>query len=131
MGPDALDDYTEVVQLARRGCSLYSTDLSLKQALGIALFRAGLFEEALESLTESATAPEITSITPLYSRFFVAMAHDKLGRATEAREWYERASAETECMLDDGRTEAGGLLSWNRRLMLQRLRDEARQLIKP
>jgi serine/threonine protein kinase/tetratricopeptide (TPR) repeat protein len=127
LAPDAVDDYSQVVALARRGHELAPDDIEMTQALGAALFRAGQFEEALPILTQAESAAKLEA-TPLYARWFLAMTHHKLGHEADARKWYDRVEAETASLLADGKTETGKPLSWNRRLTLELLRAEAAEM---
>jgi tetratricopeptide (TPR) repeat protein len=129
LAPGGLDDYRLLVELARRGHDLQPADSQMNQALGAALFRASQFEQALPPLSECEAAPTTSNTTPVYVRYFLAMTHHKLRHETEARQWFDRAEAETNRMLGDGKTERGQPLAWNRRLTLELLRAEARALL--
>jgi tetratricopeptide (TPR) repeat protein len=128
LAPDAVNDYRQLVALARRGHELVPDDMPMTQALGAALFRAGQFEEAVEVLAgaESASHP---NTTPIYARWFLAMAEHSLGNTDAARQWYDRANAETAQLLAKGPTEPGyEPIPWNRRLTLELLRAEAAEM---
>ena len=57
--------------------------------LGIALYRAGRWQESLEALK---TADQLSADKPEGSTaFFIAMAHWRLGDKPEARRWYDSA----------------------------------------
>jgi tetratricopeptide (TPR) repeat protein len=129
LAPGGLDDYRPLVELARCGYDLQPTDLSMKQALGAVLFRAGEFEQALGPLNAFEAMSTNPNNTPLYARHFLAMTHFKLGHDAEARQWFDRAEAESKRMLADGKTESGEPLPWNRRLTLELLWKEARALL--
>jgi tetratricopeptide (TPR) repeat protein len=108
--------------------------------LGAALYRAGRFDEAVKRLTEATALnadPYRTNM--LYTWFFLAMAHHRLGHADEARRWLEKAAHATEEALkppagtsDKSSMNAPGTIppNWNRKLTLQLLRREAEELIQ-
>ncbi len=65
---------------------------------------------------------------PAYTWFFLAMTQQRLGHAEEAKQWLDKAVAWTDKILaeaDQGTAD----LSWNRRLTLKLLRDEATALL--
>jgi hypothetical protein len=74
----------------------------------------------------------------LHTWFFLAMAHQGLGHADEARRWLEKALQGTTEALKPPAEPAGkaknsdGIIppNWNRRLTLQVLRREAEKLIQ-
>ena len=57
------------------------------------------------------------------------MTHHRLGHPADARQWFDRAEAETTRLLANGKTESGEPLTWNRRLTLELLRAEATALL--
>jgi tetratricopeptide (TPR) repeat protein len=122
LAPGAVDDYPQVVSLASRAQALVPEDVQMKQAFGAALFRAGQFAEALKTLEEAESAPPHPNSSPVYARWFLAMAHHALGNSEAARQWYDRASAETEKLLTRTTVDP---VPWNRRLTLELLRAEA------
>jgi hypothetical protein len=58
-----------------------------------------------------------------YTWFFLAMAHQRLGHAREARVWLEKTQKQME-------QKSSADASWNRRLTLQLLSREAEQTEK-
>jgi hypothetical protein len=77
-----------------------------------------LVKEPSERLTSS----------PAYTWFFLAMTHHRLGHGEEAKEWLDKAVASTEKAMREADQGTAGL-SWNRRLTLKLLRDEAAALL--
>jgi tetratricopeptide (TPR) repeat protein len=130
LAPDAVKDRNRPVHLAE---ALLRKDPQTGWAstiLGAALYRAGRFAEAVQRLTEAsaaweqaATKPEAYS--PAYIWFFLAIAHQHLGHAAEARRWLDKARNWM-----DKETQNPRNVAWNRRLTLQWLRREAEALLK-
>ncbi|MHC5032963.1 MAG: tetratricopeptide repeat protein [Planctomycetota bacterium] len=79
----------KALELARRAWRLGPTP-STERILGIALYRAGRYEKALEVLR----GRRISGIEGAERSLWAALAHAKLGRTAEARVHYERALAE-------------------------------------
>ncbi len=95
--------------------------------LAAVLYRAGQFDEALSQLARAEDVPAAGPASLAYRSCFRAMGHHSLGQADEARRWLEQAISESQAEL----TVAGAPPNWRRRLMLERLVAEARQLIQP
>ncbi|MFV1979956.1 MAG: tetratricopeptide repeat protein [Rhodothermia bacterium] len=57
-------------------------------ALGVARYRAGKYEEAIEAMEESQRLPDTPRSS--FNAFFLAMAHWQLGHQDEARQWYDK-----------------------------------------
>jgi len=68
--------------------------------------------------------------SPAYGAYFLTMAHARLGHTTEAREWFQRASA-LDPLTTPANTNAPSRVPWNRRLTLELLRQEAESFLKP
>jgi len=100
--------------------------------LGAALYRAGRCEDAVKRLTEATALnadPYRTNM--LYTWFFLAMAHHRLGHADEARRWLAKA---VEWQNQASRTDVhdpfmATPLSWSDRLCLELFHREAEALI--
>jgi tetratricopeptide (TPR) repeat protein len=124
LGPGAVEDHAPVLELARRDAEARPSHAGALQALGAALFRAGQFEEAREALTKAAdAAPPTANSFSVYTRFFLAMTHHRLGQHEEAQAWFDKAEAYTEQALAE--KDGSASLSWNRRLTLELLQSEA------
>jgi WD40 repeat protein/serine/threonine protein kinase/Flp pilus assembly protein TadD len=129
----------QIVDLAKKQLTKSSRDHWHVTQFGAALYRASRFEEAVERLTEASERdahPYRTNM--LYTWFFLAMAHDRLGHAEEARRWLDKGIEGTEEALKPLAEPLGksgntcGVIppNWHRRLTLQLLRREAEQLIR-
>jgi serine/threonine protein kinase/WD40 repeat protein/tetratricopeptide (TPR) repeat protein len=137
--PHSGADPDRVVDLAEKLLAKSSRDHWHGTQVGAALYRAGRFEEAVKQLTEAtelSAHPYRTNM--LHTWFFLAMAHQRLGHAEEARRWLDKAIQGTQEALKPAAGPPGksanpdGVLgpNWSRRLTLQLLRREAEQLIQ-
>jgi tetratricopeptide (TPR) repeat protein len=84
-----LRDPGEAVELARKAVRLAPAEMrwAFLNTLGVALYRAGRHEEAIEALLASTRLRGENA----HDGLFLAMACFRLGREAEAREWYERS----------------------------------------
>lgn len=76
--------------MAKKACELSPKTGSYWNTLGIAHYRAGNFQEALDALQKSM---DLTKGGSVWDWFFLAMAHWRLGHKEEARQWYNKAIA--------------------------------------
>jgi tetratricopeptide (TPR) repeat protein len=132
--PDAVAQPAPLVTLAEKSVAKAPTNYDYLNTLGVALYRAGRFEEAAKRLGEASTAykPEARFRQPVaYSWFFLAMAHQSLGHADEARKWLGKAVQWMNQVSQEKGNDAASKvpMPWNRRLTLQLLRREAETLI--
>jgi tetratricopeptide (TPR) repeat protein len=125
---DALPDMAWLLPLARVAATLHPGNVRM---LGAALYRAGRYDEAVQSFEKAA------KVYPLRASdwSFLAMAHHRRGHADEARRCLARAehwieSADQVKEDDTGRVQpAWG--SWDERVEFPLLLREAKQLIGP
>jgi serine/threonine protein kinase/Tfp pilus assembly protein PilF len=87
--PDVYDP-ARALELARKAVSYWPEDGSVKDTLGIVLYRNGMYEEARTALLEVLELGHEANPHPLFS---LAMTCWKLGREREARQYYDRAVA--------------------------------------
>jgi tetratricopeptide (TPR) repeat protein/tRNA A-37 threonylcarbamoyl transferase component Bud32 len=78
----------EAVRLAERAVELEPMNGTNWNTLGIARYRIGDWEGCIDAQRRSR---ELNSQKNPSDRLFLAMAHQRLGHATEAQEWYQRA----------------------------------------
>jgi tetratricopeptide (TPR) repeat protein len=116
-------------------------DLMDANMRGAALYRAGRYDDALRFLTRASTLnPDPYRTNMIYTWFFLAMTHHRLGHAQEARQWLDKAVQATDQALDlsappaakpaSPTDPAGGIPpAWNRRLTLELFRREALELV--
>ncbi len=134
LAPDAVTDFSQVIPAAELLLRNAPQAFSQLRLLGAILYRAGRFEEALERLTEANNMIEEpdteSTLTPSYICiwYFLAMAHHKLGHDAEAEKWLDKATEWTDKVLGE-HDEGKSPLSWNRRLTLKLLREEAEEMI--
>jgi WD40 repeat protein/tetratricopeptide (TPR) repeat protein len=112
-----------VVHLADRSAAKSPENLDLRHALGAALYRAARWQPAIAALQISISMPS-PNTSPTYARFFLAMAHQRLGHRTEAKRWLKDAKQEAQKELA-----AKPPPEWNRRVTLQLLRREAEAVV--
>ena len=124
LAPDAVDDYTLAILLAKRAVQQKPDDPSALQTVGAVLFRARQFHEALVHLTAAVTVAD-DNMSLAYGWYFLAMTHDRLGNVDDSRGFLDRANRQTNRKLKDTVNPA----SWNQRLTLELLRKEATQLL--
>ncbi len=139
LSPESGADPDRIVSLAEALLGKSSRDHWHVNQLGAALYRAGRVEEAVTRLTEATELschPYRTNM--LYTWFYLAMAHQRLGHAEEARRWFDRAVQGTQEALQSPAERPGksgnpeGVIppNWDRRLTLGLLRREAERWIQ-
>jgi tetratricopeptide (TPR) repeat protein len=81
-------DAIRAVDLARNATELAPKDGNIWNTLGVAQYRAGQWQNAIETLVKSM---ELRNGGDPADWFFLAMAHWKAGHKDEARTWYDKA----------------------------------------
>jgi tetratricopeptide (TPR) repeat protein len=121
--PDVVSDREALLVVARR---LSRIDPIGPRYIGAALYRAGRWGEAVQRFEESAR-----TFTPrAWDWLFLAMAHQRLGHTTKARECFAQAQrwvAEAE-KLPAGAEAGWGW--WGQRVAVEQLTREAKALLK-
>jgi WD40 repeat protein/serine/threonine protein kinase/Flp pilus assembly protein TadD len=87
-GADAVEDPWLPVQMAERAAQDPSRGRSYLATLGETLYRAGCFDLAVPCLEEGLKSPNAVPD----GWFFLAMAHQRLGHADEAKKWGDKAA---------------------------------------
>jgi tetratricopeptide (TPR) repeat protein len=85
--PDAEIDPNKLVQIAERAVQAKPVPHHL-HTLGLAYYRAGQFDKAIEQLQKSMEGNWKAQVV---NWLVLAMAHQRLGHADEARIWFEKA----------------------------------------
>jgi serine/threonine protein kinase/WD40 repeat protein len=91
LGPKALRNPEKAVSLAERAVQLSPNDVTYKNTLGVAYYRAGRWREARDTL--EASIRDSLGWRVADDLFFLAMCHHQLGDAAKARECYDRAAS--------------------------------------
>ena len=128
LAPQAVNRPDRPVALAAAAVASDPNDGRFSNTLGAALYRAGRFDDAVAKLNQVNAAWEQAATKPIdyspaYSWFFLALAHQQLGHAEEARRWFDKAVAWAQ---QEIKSEG---VAWNRRLTLELLRREAESVI--
>jgi tetratricopeptide (TPR) repeat protein len=108
-----------IVGLAERALQLGSQGGWTRYTVGLAYFRAGRYQEALQRFEESGKVDPNWSATAL-NWPLLAMAHHHLGHASEARTWLSKAAA----------ARIASEPFWNDPLEMSLHLEEAREVIK-
>jgi WD40 repeat protein len=97
LGPGSGVGPANLVRLAERAHAGNPGQYTYLRSLSACLFRAGRYEEALQRLQEARKAQADSPMTWL----LLALVHQKLGHAAEARRWLRRASQRIDEVLGD------------------------------
>jgi tetratricopeptide (TPR) repeat protein len=117
--PQALPDLGPAVQAARRAAEARPKEWGMHTVLGATLFRVGQQEEAVRELKQSIELDPAGGWPMGF--LLLAMAHHRLGKPAEARDWLEKATQA------HARQPA---VFWTERLEWQLLHCEAEALLK-
>jgi tetratricopeptide (TPR) repeat protein len=130
--PNATNDWSIAVAAAEKIVQSAPPSTTWLTTLGALLYRAGRYDEALSRLSEAAALAEqpdaASHLSPAYAWFFLAMTQHRLGHTEEAKQWLDKAVTwmdKSFAEADQGTAD----LTWNRRLMLRLLRDEATAML--
>jgi WD40 repeat protein len=88
LGPDAVPDFEPVLHALEQAIGP-KPDANQLNTLGAVLYRAGRFEDAVKRLEEAIARRDKVGTVPDW--LFLAMAHQRLGHADEARKWLKKA----------------------------------------
>jgi len=137
ISPEALDDYSSLVEQVRRSLPLAGgvDGPAQRFELGFVLARAGHYAEAVKELEEVdrflATGVRV-GFPPALHKFMISICHAHLGDLEEARRWFDVAAKETEPLLqpNEATFDSSGYYWW-RRSALEVFMQEAEALLKP
>ena len=87
LGPDAAPDPAKLVEIAERAVKAQPIPHYL-HTLGLAHYRAGQFDKAVEQLEKSIKGNWKANAA---NWLVLAMAHQRMGQADEARNWFDKA----------------------------------------
>jgi tetratricopeptide (TPR) repeat protein len=135
LAPDAVADWKVPLRLAEAVVVDNSKSNVALCNLGALLYRTGQFEEALQRLTEAERTyqPDIDDkySTIAFSWLFLALTHQRLGHAAEAKRWHDKAAQRIDqAMQKSKESAAGNALPWSQQLSLQLLSREAEELLR-
>jgi tetratricopeptide (TPR) repeat protein len=130
LAPDAVPDQKIPMQLAEKVVSRVPRGPAALNTLGAAHYRAGQLDKAIQRLNEAIQADGKGGTA--WDWLFLAMAHQSLGHADEAKKWLDKAVQRIDPMTQAKPIgEATGTSQlWYNRFELQLLRREAEALIK-
>ena len=135
LSPDAVADWPALLALADKGLVERPDDPEYLLARGAVLYRAGGWEEALEPLMESHRVYQSRTRPNPFTRMALAetctclaMAHHRLGRPKEARNWFDAMAQQADLVMEARRA---GKVSfyYNIPLPMRLLRVEAAELL--
>ena len=121
----AVNDYTLALKLAQKAIDLEPENQQYINGLGAVQFRAGQFEQALESFKSATASEESENTSNAYTYYFLAMTHWKLDQQDPALETLKQANQLASKELGD----TDNPPAWNRKLTLELLQEEAEALI--
>jgi hypothetical protein len=116
-------DPAQLVRLAERGAVADPTNPGAAKTFGVALYRAGRYEEAIQRLTVgigNGSAP---------GWLYLAQAQRAADRPDEARQWLLKALEWTEPALDPTPGRPGSRAAWDLLVVIRTLRREAEALL--
>jgi WD40 repeat protein/Flp pilus assembly protein TadD len=127
--PDAGVDRAQLVALAEKAVASQPKSYARLNTLGTALYRAGRFEASIRKLQEGIEVSDKEGTA--WDWLVLAMAHQRLGHTKEARQWLARAVQwlDQNASAKPEGTDARPTLSWEQRLELRLLREEAEPLV--
>jgi tetratricopeptide (TPR) repeat protein len=130
--PDAVADWTPLARWAEQTLAADAKDVDRLSVLGAVLYRAGRFDEAARRLHQAEAAFQKTPVPSAawsiaYTWLFLALTHERLGHADQARQWLDRAVREI-----DNPPAATAKMNrlWVRQQAFRLLRREAEQQLQ-
>lgn len=122
--PGSVADIKALVALAEKGTAKEAESSDALNALALALYRAGRFEEALAKLGEQSTRYQ-GRLNPR-TWVLLALVNQRLGRTDEARCWLDRVSEALAAAGENKPRPDGTAWVWTARADVQRLLEEAK-----
>jgi tetratricopeptide (TPR) repeat protein len=129
LAPDAVADLGLPVKLADRALARQRANPTYLKTVGVALYRAGRFDEARQRLTESVNRRKLNG--EVWDWLYLAMTNHQLDQREEARRWLDRAvQAIDHTDVDRPLPGTVRLTGWAELLELNLLRQEASALLQ-
>ncbi len=128
--PDAVPDLGPVVRLVEQAVADEPDNSSLLNTLGTVLYRANRPADAVERLNQSIRAHGKGGSA--WDLLILAMAHQRLGHAEEARQVLDKALPRLDAVLQGKRTDMdfAAIRSWEDRLELEFFRRDAEAAVR-
>jgi tetratricopeptide (TPR) repeat protein len=137
VGPGAVDNPQDVVDRAKQAVDRFPGQYAYLNTLGAALYRAGNHEKAYETLMDAERAygkqgpAPADGGAPLDWLFLAMVQQHRPGQAEDARKWFDKADTWIKSNAPKLTENApDSALTWDKRLELHLLRDEARKELK-
>ena len=129
LAPRAVDDMQPVLEMAERLVTQDPNSPRCLQKKGAALYRAGQYDLALETLQRAEADVKDKSTSALNTSYMLAMTHHQLKHADEAMQTLATTVAQHDKQAASQELAQPGLLTWNRTMALDLFRQEAQSLI--
>jgi predicted Zn-dependent protease len=126
--PESVTDLAWPVELAEAALAAQPKTYTYLNTLGVALYRAGRYDEAVRRLNEAIKAQG--SEGTYGDWIFLAMAHHMLGNSQEANRWWAKLGEWIKKGGLQPSSVTGQQLTWRAHLEIQTLRREAETLLK-
>jgi tetratricopeptide (TPR) repeat protein len=126
LAPDAVPDPAPIVELARAAVADQPANWAYLNTLGLALYRAGRFEEAVQQLDQSIKE---SGHGTWVDWLFLALTHQRLNHPQEARRWWAKAREALDRALDPKGRSPATSVSWTDRIEMPLFRAEAEALL--
>jgi tetratricopeptide (TPR) repeat protein len=127
LSPSATEDLTQPLRLAEKAVA-GKRNAAYLNTLGAALYRAGQLDVSIQRLDEAIQVHGKGGTA--YDWLFLAMAHHRLGKADEARQWLDKARRWIDAQEATSQEATGSAQPWSQRLELQLFRREAESLLR-
>ncbi len=133
-----LDDYRGIIEQMRRAAPRVSGlhGPAYRFYLGAVLLRDGQYQAAADELEQvdrhlKATGVVGVDVSPIYNEFLLAICQAHLGNDAMARQWFDAAQVDVRNLLKpaQGETPTASTTSWNLRLTIRLLQEEAEGLL--
>ena len=135
LADDGVADYDPLIKIAAKLVETNTDKFPFVRTHGHLLYRGRRYREAIERLEEGLKLGKDTHPFLIPDRFFMAMAHHRLGHAEEARHWLAKAEKAMNTLLADPKVDeifkaVGSENNWHNRLVAEVIRTEADALIR-
>ena len=131
LADDGVADYDPLIKIAAKLVETNTDKFPFVRTHGHLLYRGRRYREAIERLEEGMKLGKDTHPFLIPDRFFMAMAHHRLGHAEEARQWLGKAEKAMNTLLADPKADeifkaVGSENNWQNRLVAEVIRNRGR-----